>query len=81
MIITDHSEHPVFHKVAAKQVYPQLSKGEWVPIDFTETVSEWFKSSRSNYGFVVNATVNGKKVAVNDLNVDKGNKVYLKYIL
>lgn len=50
-------------------------------IDLTETVSEWFKSPRDNHGFVVNATVNGKKVVVTDTNTDKGKKVSVLFLL
>lgn len=73
--IDDHSEHPVLHRVIAKQIYPQSNRGEWIAVDFTETVSEWFKNSKSNYGFVVNATAHGKKIAITDMNIDKGKKV------
>lgn len=80
VVIADHAEHPALQRVIAKQVYPQSNRGDWMAVDFTETVSEWFKSSRSNFGFVVNATANGKKVAVTDVNVDKGKKVAIKVI-
>ncbi|XP_056639911.1 growth/differentiation factor 8 isoform X1 [Diorhabda sublineata] len=73
--ITDHSDPAAFDMVYGKKFRQPPGKGEWINIDFTETVSEWFKNPSENYGFVVNATVNGKKVVVTDVNVDKGKKV------
>lgn len=77
VIIDEHADHPAFQRVIAKQIYSPSNRGEWITVDFTETISEWFKNSRSNFGFVVNATANGKKVAVTDVNVDKGKKVIM----
>ncbi|CAG9861790.1 unnamed protein product [Phyllotreta striolata] len=73
--ITDHSESTAFDLVFTKKIHQPGGRGEWVQIDLTETVSEWFKSPKDNHGFLVNATVNGKKVSITDINVDKGKKV------
>ncbi|KAJ8984020.1 hypothetical protein NQ317_012243 [Molorchus minor] len=73
--ITDHPDPPGFNRVFAKKMTQPLGRGDWVKVDFTETVSEWFKNPRENHGFVVNATANGKKVVVTDNNVDKGRKI------
>ncbi|KAG5869522.1 hypothetical protein JTB14_015733 [Gonioctena quinquepunctata] len=73
--ITDHFEPAVLSKVIGRKIPQPSGKGDWVKIDFTQTVSEWFKNPRENHGFLVNATVNGRKVAVTDVNVDKGKKI------
>ncbi|CAH1118305.1 unnamed protein product [Phaedon cochleariae] len=72
---TDHAEPTSFHRVLGKKMRQPIGKGEWVQLDFSETVSEWFKAPKDNHGFVVNATVNGKKVVVTELSVDKGKKM------
>lgn len=71
----DHTEPPGFLRVVSKKVQQPLGTGDWVKVDLTVTVSEWFKSMRDNYGFVVNGTINGRKVSVTDTEVDGGSKV------
>lgn len=45
-------------------------------MDTTVMVSEWFKNTKENLGFVVNATLlNGQKVVVSDNTVEGGNHV------
>ncbi|KAJ8949168.1 hypothetical protein NQ318_021659 [Aromia moschata] len=73
--ITDHPDPPGLGRVVAKKVTQPSGRGDWVTVDLSETVSEWFKNPRENHGFVVNATVDGKKVVVTDATVDKGKKV------
>ncbi|XP_023019071.1 growth/differentiation factor myoglianin [Leptinotarsa decemlineata] len=73
--ITDHFEPAALTKVYGRKIPQPPGKGDWVKIDFTETVSEWFRNPRDNHGFLVNATVNGKKVLVTDMNVDKGKRI------
>nr|CAI5845333.1 unnamed protein product [Callosobruchus analis] len=68
-------ETPSFMRVASRKMTQPLGKGSWAEMELTETVSEWFKNPRDNYGFLVNATVNGKKIAVTDVTADKGKKV------
>ncbi|XP_072383265.1 growth/differentiation factor 8 [Diabrotica undecimpunctata] len=69
--ITDHSDPAAFHMVYAKKFLQPDGKGDWVKIDFSETVSEWFKDPDGNHGFIVNATLNGKKALVTDATADK----------
>lgn len=71
--VPDHPE-PGLHRMYVRKVAQPLGKGEFLPIDMTQLVSEWFKSPRDNYGFVVNATVNGKKVHITDTTIDNGGK-------
>lgn len=71
----DHTEPPGFMRVISKKVQQPLGMGDWVKVDLTVTVSEWFKNMRDNYGFVVNGTINGRKVSVTDTEVDGGSKV------
>ncbi|CAG9832126.1 unnamed protein product [Diabrotica balteata] len=73
--ITDHSDPAAFHMVYAKKFLQPDGKGDWVKIDFTETVSEWFKDPDGNHGFIVNATLNGKKALVTDATADKVKRV------
>lgn len=73
--MTDHADPNAFQRVFARKMTQPFGRGAWESIDLTETVSEWFKSPRDNYGFILNATVNGKKVVVTDVNADKGKKV------
>ncbi|CAH0548561.1 unnamed protein product [Brassicogethes aeneus] len=63
--VPDHSEKmPDLKKVYNKKITQPYNRGEWIKIDFTETTSEWFKNGRENFGFIINTTVNGKKVSV-----------------
>lgn len=71
----DHTEPPGFARVASKKVQQPLGSGDWAKVDVTVTVSEWFKNMRDNYGFVVNGTVNGRRVSVTDTEMDGGSKV------
>lgn len=76
----DHIDAPGTIRVAAKKVAQPVGHGDWVKVDLTVTVSEWFKSARDNYGFIVNGTtVNGKKVSVTDTTIDGGSKVSVKW--
>ncbi|CAG9772342.1 unnamed protein product [Ceutorhynchus assimilis] len=74
----DHSEPPGLIKVHSWKEPQPIGRGRWVQTDFTETVGEWFKNGRENYGFVINATVNGKKVAVTDVNTEKSKAPYVE---
>lgn len=68
----DHSDPPELERVKSwKEPWPPGRGGKWVQTDFTETVGEWFKNGKENLGFVINATVNGKKLAVTDFNSEK----------
>lgn len=73
--IPDHPDAPGLYRVFARKIKQPLGRGDFLQVDFSETISEWFKNPRDNYGFVVNATVNGRKVVVTDTGVDNGNKV------
>lgn len=57
-------EGPGTVRVAGRRVQQPAGRGDWVRVDISEMVSEWFKSSRDNFGFVVNGTANGRKVVV-----------------
>lgn len=76
----DRDEAPSLYRVFAKKMKQPLGRGDFIRVDFSETISEWFKSPRDNFGFVVNATVNGRKVVVTDTTVDNGNKVSFKTV-
>jgi hypothetical protein len=71
----DHPDSPGLYRMVSKKVTQPLGRGDWVKLDLTITVSEWFKNPRENFGFVVNATANGKKVVVTDTTVEDGSKV------
>lgn len=58
---------PVLKPIWSKKQPQQYGRGEWIQLDFSETISEWFKLRSDNYGFVINATVNGKKVLITDV--------------
>ncbi|XP_060534152.1 growth/differentiation factor 8 [Cylas formicarius] len=73
----DHSE-PSLSKVFGRKVMQPLGRGDWVKVEFTETVGEWFKNPRENFGFVINATANGRKVAATDVNTEKGKAPFLE---
>ncbi|KAH0807642.1 hypothetical protein GEV33_015148 [Tenebrio molitor] len=70
----DHPDSPGLYRMVSKKVTQPLGRGDWVKLDLTITVSEWFKNPRENFGFVVNATANGKKVVVTDTTVEDGSK-------
>ncbi|KAK5638903.1 hypothetical protein RI129_013198 [Pyrocoelia pectoralis] len=72
---SDHPDSPGMVRIASKRVTQPLGRGDWVKIDITVMVSEWFKSSRDNYGFILNGTVNGRKVIVTENTYDGGSKV------
>lgn len=69
--IGDHTEPPALVKVASWKESQPNGRGKWVQVDFSETVGEWFKNAKENFGFLINATVNGKKVAVTDVSTEK----------
>lgn len=71
----NHSDPPGKIKIASKRVTQPLGQGDWVKIDVTVMVSEWFKSAKDNYGFIVNGTINGRKVVATDPKFDDGKKV------
>ena len=71
----DHPDTPGLYRMVSKKVTQPFGRGDWVKLDLTITVSEWFKNPRENYGFVVNGTANGKKVVVTDTSLDDGSKV------
>ncbi|KAF5284704.1 hypothetical protein FQR65_LT13440 [Abscondita terminalis] len=77
----DHPESPGTIKIASKKITQPLGRGDWFKIDITVMVSEWFKSARDNYGFILNGTVNGRKVIVTDTTYDGGSKVPFAEIL
>lgn len=72
----DHPDTPGLHKMVSRKVRQPAGRGDWVKLDLTITVSEWFKSPRDNHGFVVNATSHGKRVVITDTHVDNGGKVH-----
>ncbi|XP_050302121.1 growth/differentiation factor 11 isoform X2 [Anthonomus grandis grandis] len=76
--IGDHSEPPVMVKLHSWKEPQPGSRGKWIQTDFTETVGEWFKNPKDNYGFVINATVNGKKVAVTDVSAEKSKAPFVE---
>lgn len=71
----DHPDAPGMVKMASRRITQPLGRGDWVKIDITVMVSEWFKNARENYGFILNGTVNGRKVVVTDPTSDGGSKV------
>ncbi|KAF7268071.1 growth/differentiation factor myoglianin [Rhynchophorus ferrugineus] len=73
----DH-EPPVLIKAQSRKETQSAGRGRWLEIDFTETVGEWFKNSRDNFGFVINATVNGKKIAMTDVNSEKSKAPFVE---
>ncbi|KAF5303311.1 hypothetical protein FQA39_LY10050 [Lamprigera yunnana] len=77
----DRPDSPGKVRVVSKKVTQPLGRGDWVKIDITVMVSEWFKSARDNYGFIVNGTVNGRKIIVTDSTFDGGNKVPFSEII
>ncbi|XP_066149176.1 growth/differentiation factor 8 [Euwallacea fornicatus] len=74
----DRSDPPSLIKVANWKEPQPMGRGKWLQADLTETVGEWFKNERENFGFVINATVNGKKVAVTDVNTEKSKAPYVE---
>lgn len=79
--IPDHPETPGLYRMISKKVTQPLGRGDWVKLDMTITVSEWFKNPPENFGFVINGTANGKKVVLTDTKMNKvnnGTKVIIK---
>ncbi|XP_030759635.1 growth/differentiation factor 8-like [Sitophilus oryzae] len=74
----DHSEPPILVKVQSKKETPSPGRGQWFQIDLTQTVGEWFKYSRDNFGFVINATVNGKKLAMVDISAERSKAPFVE---
>ncbi|KAH1000094.1 growth/differentiation factor 8 [Dendroctonus ponderosae] len=74
----DHSEPPELVRVKSWKEPWLPGRGKWIQTDFTATVGEWFKNGKENFGFVINATVNGKKLAVTDFNSEKSKAPYVE---
>lgn len=77
-VYKDPSRHesPGTARVASRRVQQPMGRGDWVRVDVSEMVSEWFKSSRDNFGFVVNGTANGRRVVVTtDATAESSGKV------
>lgn len=71
-----HPETPGTIKKARTIVRQSIGNGQWVKLDATVLVSEWFKSSKENWGFIINSTtVDGQKIVVTDNIYDEGSKV------
>ncbi|XP_018336369.1 growth/differentiation factor 8 [Agrilus planipennis] len=64
----DRPDIPGTVRVASRRINQPLGHGEWIKIDVTAMVSEWFKSARDNYGFIVNATINKRKTPLESVN-------------
>lgn len=77
----DRPDVPVKQLVSSKKVQQPYGNDEWIGIDITQTVSEWFKSPRENVGFIINATLNNTKVINTDLKLDNGNKVMYFFLI
>ncbi|XP_045466195.1 growth/differentiation factor 8-like [Harmonia axyridis] len=77
--LLNHPETSKLQKVVSTTITQPFGKGSWIPFDLTETVSEWFKNTRENHGFVVRAELDGKQIAITDPNgPDKGKIPYLE---
>lgn len=68
---------PATAPVIARKIQQPTGEGDWVQLDITPVVSEWFKSPRENVGFFILGAVNGTKLVNTDLKLDDGSKVLL----
>lgn len=71
----DRPDAPVKQLVHSRKIQQPFGKGDWIGIDITSTVSEWFKNPRENVGFIINGTINDTKLINTDLKLDDGSKV------
>lgn len=82
--IPDRPDTPGLYRMISKKVTQPFGRGDWVKLDMTITVSEWFKNPSENFGFVINGTANGKKVVLTETKVNKvtnGSKVIIKILI